>query len=224
MVLLLCSCSEKKKKQETELKLKIESITEIKPESELDNDYSKSAELFAKEILRENLRFHSFNMTDSENPKHLDIFQYDGLNKIEGYSNKNYPKNSKPKYYEHFTLFVATYKNTEIAKNAFDQIKADSKNFGLLSDFKSLNIVSYNRATALITGIKPGGMITHKGKQVFSLVETCREIPIGGNWLDYEQKLLSYILNTENEIEIEVLNSDCGKMTNYIVEKRKASR
>ena len=223
LVLLLLSCNGKEKK-ETESKSEpiIESKTEIKPESELDNDYSKSVELFAQDVLKENMRVHSFDLTNSKKPKHSRIFQSDGLQKLVAYSNKNYPEKSEPYYYEHFTLFVATYSDNEIAKNTFDQIKLDSKKIGLKSDLKNLNKTDYNRATALITGIKPGGMIVQKGKQVISLVETCRDTPIRGSWVDYEQKLLSYII--DNEDNIEVLNSDCGKMTNYIVEIRKASR
>lgn len=223
LFLFLFSCSTKEKKGiESQLEPIIKSKTEIKTELELDNDYSKSIELFAKDVLKENLRIHSFNFKNSEKPKLLSVFQSNGLQKLVAYSNANYPKNSEPTHYEDFTLFVATYSNDEIAKNVFEQIKSDSKKFGLFSDLKSLNKVDYNRAISLIVGIKPGGMIVQKGKQVIRLVETCRDTPIGGSWNDYEQKLLSYI--TDNEDSIEVLNSDCGKMTSYIVEIRKVSR
>jgi len=63
--------------------------------------------------------------------------------------------------------------------------------------------------------------LVQRGKQIFSLVETCRETPIEGKWIDYEKVFLEYIANEE----IEVLNSDCGKMSSYIIENRKiASR
>lgn len=92
--LIIYSCSEKKGNQETEPKSEptIESKTEINPESKLENDYSKSAEIFAKDVLKENIRIHKFDLTNSENPQHLGIFQSDGIESIIAYSNKNYPK------------------------------------------------------------------------------------------------------------------------------------
>lgn len=216
MILILFSCNEKKEKKETESRS--EAIIESKTESELDNDYSKSAYLFAQEVLNDNFRIHSFDLSNSLSPKYLRIFQSDGLEKIEAYSNKKYPKNSEPIYYEHFTLFIATYKNSLNAKNSFEQIKSDSK-YGISDNLENLDKKQLDRVQSLIIGIKPGGLITQKGKQVFSLVETCKENPLGGNWIDYENKFLEFITNTE----IEVLNSDCGKMINYKIEKRKSA-
>ena len=206
-VLLLCSCNGKKEKQETEPLSgpKIESKTETK--SELDNDYSKSAELFAKDVLKENIRIHSFDLASSENPKHLRIFQSDGLENIVAYSNKNYPKKTIPYYYEHFTLFVATFNSEENAKKNFGQIKSDSK-YGL-TDWRALDNGLSERVKALNIGAKPGGMITQTGKQVFSLVETCREAPINGNWIDYEKRFIKFLKKSDDE-EFEILNSDCG--------------
>ena len=188
-------------------------------ESELDNDYSISAELFAKEVLKENIRTHVFELTNSQKPKHCEIFLSDGLQKIVAYSNKDYPKNSKPNYYEHFTLFVATYDNQENAKKTFNRIKSDSK-YGL-SESRELESDQLERVRALNIGAKPGGMITYRGKQVFSLVETCRTTPIGGNWIEYENKFVKFLL--ENGEEIDVLNSGCGS-DRYIYESRKVSR
>ncbi|WP_405292310.1 hypothetical protein [Algibacter sp. Ld11] len=37
-------------------------------------------------------------------------------------------------------------------------------------------------------------MSKRKEKQIFSLIKTCRETPIGGNWTDYENKFLEYIV------------------------------
>ncbi|MEP1490372.1 MAG: hypothetical protein ABJK28_18275 [Algibacter sp.] len=201
------------------MKLELESITKIKLESELDNDYSKSAELFAKEVLSDNIRTHTFDLDNSENPKHLRIFQSDGIEKVIAYSNKNYPKNSEPNYYEHFILFVATFNNKENAKKTFKRIKSDSK-YGL-SEWNKLEKGLSERVRSLNIGAKPGGMITQRGKQILSLVKTCRETPISGNWKDYENKYIGFI--TKNGEEIEVLNSDCG-MDRYKIKKRKASR
>ncbi len=221
MILLLCSCNGKKENQESEPKSEpiIESKTEIKPKSELNTDYSKSAELFAQEILKENIRVHLFDLTNSKNPKYLRTFQSDGLDKIVAYSNKKYPKKTEPNYYEHFTLFVVTYQNSKSAQKSFDQLKLDSK-YGF-TDLKDLSGDIAERVRVLTIGAKPGGLITQNGKQVFSLVETCRETPIGGNWIDYENKFIGFI--TESGEEIEALNANCG-MDRYKIEKRKASR
>ena len=217
--MLLCSCNGKPEKQETVQKS--EQIIESKPEikSELDNDYSKSAEFFAKEVLNENIRIHKFDLTNSEKPKHLGIFQSDGLEKIVAYSNKNYPKNPELNYYEHFTLFVATFKNQENAEKTFDRIKSDSKYRP--SEWNELETELSERVRSLNIGAKPGGMITQRGKQVLSLVETCRETPIGGKWRDYENKFIGFL--TKSGEEIEVLNSDCG-MDRYKIEKIKARK
>ncbi len=221
MILLLCSCNGKKEKQESEQNSEpiIESKAELKTELELDNDYSISAELFAKEVLEENIRTHTFELTKLEKPKHLRIFQSNGLQKIVAYSNKSYPKKSEPNYYEHFILFVATYDSQKNAIKTFDRIKSDSK-YGL-SEWRKLESDQSERVRALNIGAKPGGMITQIGKQIFSLVETCRESPIGGTWKDYENKFIGFIV--KNKEEIEVLNSHCG-MDRYKIEKIKASR
>lgn len=217
MVLLLCSCNGKKEEQETEPKP--EQVIESRTELELNNDYSKSAELFVKEVLNDNIRIHSFNLASSEKPKHLRIFQFDGLEKIIAYSNKNYPKNSEPTYYEHFTLFVATFNNQKSAEENFDLIKSDSK-YGL-SEWNELEEGLSERVESLNAGAKPGGMIVQRGKYVLSLVETCRKTPVGGSWKDYENKFIGFL--TEDDEEIEVLNSDCG-MDRYIIDRIKAIR
>ena len=220
IILLFYTCSGKKVKQEVESKSEsiIESKTEIKLQLELVNDYSESVELFVKEVLSENMRTHFFDLTISENPKHLRIFRFDGLEKIEAYSNKNDTEGIRSSWYEHFILFVATYKTTQKAINAFDQIKADAKKYSMLDNLESLDDETRKRVIGLMVGVKPGGLITQNGKQIFSLVETCRETPMGENWVEYEKKFLSYI--SGNKSEIEVLNSDCGKMESYIIEIR----
>ena len=46
-----------------------------------------SAELFAKDVLKENYREHSFMATDLNKPKHTEIFDNVGLKNIIAYSN-----------------------------------------------------------------------------------------------------------------------------------------
>ena len=222
MTLLICSCNEKVEKQKTEQISEpiIESKTELNTKSELDTDYSISAELFAKDVLKENLRKHTFDIADLEKPVHTQIFHNVGLQKIEAYSNKNYPKNSEPNYYEHFTLFIATYHSELNALKTFELIKMTSKEN--LAEYQLAQKEFVNRVKALNIGAKPGGMIVQSGKQIFSLVKTCRETPIGGTWNDYEKKFIKYLTKRGDE-EFKVLNSHCG-MNKYELKTIKASR
>lgn len=213
--LIIFSCNEEKRNK----KIIPVNKTVKKSQPTLDRDFSKSAKLFAKDILKENIRTHRFELDNLNNPKHLKIFQSNGLKKIIGYSNKKYPKKSEPNYYEHFILFVATYDNQVNAQKAFNEIKSYSKY--KISESKNLTKELSERVNALNIGAKSGGLIVQKGNQIFSLVETCRNTPIGGKWIDYENKFLNYISNSENEIE--VLNADCGN-NKYKIEKREASR
>ena len=207
IILLICSCNAKTERQNLKQnsELIIESKVEQKKESESDNDYLISAELFAKEVLKENIRTHEFDLTKLEKPRHLRIFRADGLENIIAYSDKKYSKNYNLTYYEQFILFVATYENSESARKTFDRIKSDSKHeywFELKGDLSK-------RVRALNIGAKPGGMITQNGKQIFSLVKTCRKVPLGANWTEYENRLLRYLTRTGNE-EFGVLHSGCG--------------
>lgn len=216
--IFLLACHGQKEKQESELESKpiIESSTETKTTSNVFIDYSEAVALFAQEVLGENIRIHVFDVSALEGPKCLEVFKSNGLEKIVAYSNKTYPKNTAPNYYEHFTVFTATYNSSENAKNNFEQLKSDSK-YGL-TDLKNIHGTLAERVKLLTIGAKPGGMIIQKGKQLFSLVETCRNPPHGDNWTAYENKFISYI--TAQDEEIEVLNADCGT-DRYYLEKRK---
>ena len=222
MILLFCSCKEKSENQKTEQNSEpnTESKAELKTESELDADYSISAELFAKDVLKENLRKHTFDATDLNKPKHIEIFDNVGLKNIIAYSNKNYPKNSEPNYYEHFTLFVANYQSELNALKTFALIEMTSKENP--AEYLLAQKKFSERIKALNIGTKPGGMIIQTGKQIFSLVKTCRETPIGGTWNDYEKKFIKYLTKRGDE-EFKVLNSHCG-MNKYELKTIKASR
>ncbi len=217
IILLLISCNgEKKKEIKSNSEIKTESVTEAKVKLGLDKDYSKSTKLFAEEILKQNVRVHTFS-PNSNKPYHLKILKTEGLKTITAYSNKIYPKNREPSHYEHFVLFAATYNSNETAKSSYDTIKSDS-NYGW-TDLKNLNGEVKERVRTLSTYAKYGGMIVRKENHIFSLVKTCGETPIGGKWTDYENKFIDYIAEEES---IEVLNADCGK-DRYQVERKNAS-
>jgi hypothetical protein len=221
MILLFCSCNEKaeKHKPERNSESNIETQTELKKESELETHYSLSAELFAKDVLKENYREHSFEATDLGKPKHTEIFDNIGLKNIIAYSSKNYPKNSEPNYYEHFILFVANYQSELNALKTFALIEMTSKEKP--AEYLLANKKFVQRIKALKIGTKPGGMIIQKGNQIFSLVKTCQETPIGGTWNDYEKKFIKYLTKQGDE-EFKVLNSNCG-MNKYELKTIKAS-
>ena len=54
---------------------------------------------------------------------HLDIFAKTGLQEIVAFSDKRYPKRTKPVTYEHFILFALKYDDVLKAKKAYDAIK-----------------------------------------------------------------------------------------------------
>lgn len=222
MILLFCSCKEKSENQKTEQKSEsnTESKDELKTESGLDTDYSISVEIFAIDVLKENLRKYTFDATDLNKPKHIEIFDNVGLKNIIAYSNKNYPKNSEPSYYEHFTLFVANYQSELNALKTFALIEMTSKENP--AEYLLAQKKFSERIKALNIGTKPGGMIVQSGKQIFSLVKTCRETPIGGTWNDYEKKFIKCLTKRDDK-EFKVLNSNCG-MNKYELKTIKASR
>ncbi|WP_431471595.1 hypothetical protein I5168_09430 [Nonlabens sp. SCSIO 43208] len=232
-ILLLVSCNGKQEKDKLNDQSKTtvvsEQITEQKTESSEDDiksqsksnaDYSLQAELFASSVLKENLRTHKIDITNPNSPTHTDIFENTGLIKIDAYSNKNYPQKTEPYRYEHFTLFVATYGHEINALKSFALIKMASEREP--AEYLLSNKKFAKKVEAVKVGTKPGGMIIQKGKQIFSLVETCRSTPINGTWVDYENKLINYLADEENE-EFQILNSDCGDSF-YKIETRKASR
>lgn len=220
-ILFLSSCNKTTKKEKPLLNSDSINQFKLKREVQLKTDYSTAAKLFAEEILRDNIRTHEFDLTKLEKPNYLRIFKSNGLKKIIAYSNKNYPQKSEPSYYQHFTLFVATFVNQKSAKLTFERIKSDSK-YGLTDDWSNLKNETLERVKALAVGAKPGGMIIQIGTQIFSLVETCGEVPFGANWIEYENRLLKYLTRSGNE-EFEILNADCGN-DRYRYKKTKARR
>lgn len=216
LTILVCSCNEKAKNNILEPKLDQVKDSKAKSETKQDIDLTISAELFAKEVLKENLRKHIFEVKDLNRPKHTEIFDNIGLKNIIAYSNSNYPQKSEPNRYEHFTFFVANYQSELNALKTFALIKMTSKEN--LPEYQLAQKKFVQRVKSLNIGAKPGGMIIQSGKHIFSLVETCREVPIGKTWIDYENKFIEFLV--ENEKEIEILNSDCG-MDRYEIEVRK---
>jgi hypothetical protein len=170
---------------------------------------------FAQFILNEQLREHNFKDI-IENCRYQKAFPIDGLEKIVAYSDKSYPEKIAPSEYEHFVLFCFEYSSVNQAKLNFDSLcyltqldtsKCDAVEQSLIDKSETLNRVS-----------KSGGLILQKDAWIFSLVETCRNTPIVGNWIDYENLFVSYLGNNLED-SLMVLNADCGQMK-YMVEKR----
>ncbi|WP_299685563.1 hypothetical protein [uncultured Dokdonia sp.] len=212
IVVLFISCTEKIVKKEVEETTPPSSILNSESKESIDTDYIASANAFAMEVLGGLIRTDTFTTFPIEKPNHLNIFQTEGLEKIVGYSKVGYPQKTTPNQYQHFILFVATYKNQEAAQNNFNQLKTDSK-YGF-TDLKHLDKAIAERVKKITFEAKYGGMIVHKGKYIFSLVETCREAPMTANWEEYEAMFIQYI-TAQNE-EIEVLNANCGNDRYYL--------
>lgn len=209
-IFILVSCSSKKEKHESVTKAKEVEKPEVATTSiAADNiDYSTLGQEFAQEVLKHTFRLDLFDSTQVHRFDILKIFEGPKLENIAAYSNKNYPKNSKPKHYDHFTLLVASYQNAQYAKNSFDEIKTESQYVPLKETTRSKLLRIYS---------KYGGLITQKGRQIFCLVETCRDAPIGKSWIEYENRFLELLICKDEEIE--VLNADCGTRE-YRVEQR----
>lgn len=218
LILILFACKEKNEKQETDVVSTVVSIssTELKIEAIPNTASLKSVALFAKAVLKENIRIQVFDTTNLESIAYLDVFNSENLENIIAYSNKNYPKNVEPNHYEHFTLFVASYIDEVAAQKVYNQILKEST-YGF-SNLDELSDVLVERVKSLSIVAKAGGIITKKGRYIFSLVETCREAPMGKDWMDYENMFLGYI--RESGKHMEILNANCG-MDRFLIEKRK---
>ncbi|MFC4633229.1 hypothetical protein ACFO3O_04885 [Dokdonia ponticola] len=159
ITLLLFGCKGNNEKQETDVVSTVisTSTVELKIEPASNTASLTSVALFAKAVLKENIRVHSFDITNLEKIAYLEVFNSQGLENIIAYSNKNYPKNTEPNYYEHFTLFVASYKGEIATQNAYNRILKESA-YG----FSNLNKVDgevAERVKTLAIVAKAGGMI-----------------------------------------------------------------
>lgn len=157
-------------------------------------------------ILGDKMRKHRFEIWQ-DYPDHINIFSNKDLQNIHAYSNKEYPRSILPNSYEHFTLFVLEYKSKDSAVHTYDKLKRDC---GLNKEENKFKHFPHGH-------IKSGGMVFQIENLIFSLVETCRNTPNGGSWLEYENNFLKSLI--ENRQALIVLNADCGDMC-YHEEKR----
>ena len=214
-VLTLSSCSAPLNNHEDKRPLEVEpsaSDSTSAPSSAEIQGVFEGARKFVERVLNENLRTHSYPPS-SEQLEHFILFSKDGLQDIQAFSNMKYPQRAEPSYYEHFTLFCYRYSSAEKAENSFHQLAE------LVQVDLSISDSTKRLAERVIAQSKPGGLIVQKDTWVFSLVETCRNTPIGGTWLEYEDLFVDYLLEASGS-SIRVLNADCGKMK-YELELRK---
>jgi len=213
LLLLVISCNQEVDRIENDYSNESEETAkELKTDS---NSYVPKYDEFVRYILKDKVRKHDFQYV-IKNCRYYELLPIDGLQEIIAFSDKNYPKKVNPTKYEHFVLFCFKYSNSNQAKLNFD-------NFHLLTQLDTTkydaieqSIIKKHQKIKLAS--KPGGLIVQKNEWIYSLVETCRETPIGGNWVDYENLFLSYLGNNQKDSLI-VLNADCGKI-NYRKEKR----
>lgn len=174
-----------------------------------DESIQSKIEDFIDLVLGEFKRSHTFSLTNKSNPDHLRIFSKNGLNQISGYSDKRYPKKFQPNQYEHFTLFVLEYKTENHAVQAYNTLKTECEfDYNTLDQIKDEKDKEFKRF--LHGHIKSGGMVIQIENKVLSLVETCRNTPIGGKWIDYENKFLKTLVKDKEHVK--VLNANCGGM------------
>jgi hypothetical protein len=185
----------------------------VNNDSKIDNgensiDYFKRANDFALKILGDKIRIHEFT-AQQDKPSYLKIFPSAGLIKVIAFSNKDYPKQIEPNYYEHFTLFCFEYKSMLHAEHSFKELSRLA-NYDL-KKLDSLDSLTAEKVKFMIGESKSGGFILQKGNWLFSLVETCRDTPIGGTWVDYENLFISFISVNRTDT-MTVLDADCGNM------------
>ena len=219
IAIVITSCDSKSGKKEIESEqtdtVQVDNKTLKNLNTENTVDYLLKANEFSKHVLSDKIRKHDFQDIH-EAPRHIEIFPTNGLERIVAFSNKDYPKSIEPNYYEHFTLFCLEYSNPNEAVTAFQSLrKLTETNF---SEIDSLDQLTRKKVRFLHGQSKPGGLIVQKGKWIFSLVETCRNTPLGGSWTEYEDLFISFLKNDSNE-RIKVLNAHCGKMK-YKLEER----
>jgi len=190
------------------LKLKQNKNIKVNLESQIDS--------FASSILKENKRILLKDDLKESGVGHLSIFSKMGLKNHYAYSDKRYPKNSQPTYYENFTLFVLEYDSEKSASNSFSKVYVNSK---LNNDqMDSLRNSNPNLLRSINTSLKPGGLICQRNNYVLSLIKTCSRPPIKNNWREYEDVFIRSI-STDGKT-INTLNAKCGMMK-YNFEKRK---
>jgi hypothetical protein len=218
-MLVITSCDLKTGQEKVESKfldsVQVDNVVLQNENSETTVDYFSKANEFAKYVLGDKIRTHEYPNI-KESPRHIEIFSNKGLERIMAFSDKDYPKYTEPNYYEHFMLFCLEYSISNDAEDVFQNLK----NMAEIDFHKidSLDQLTQDKLRFFHGESKPGGLIVQEGKWIFSLVETCRNTPLGGTWVEYEDLFISYF-NNDNTKRIEVLNADCGKMK-YKLEKR----
>lgn len=172
-----------------------------------NSDIADSALIFAKKVLKENLRIRYHERAIKNYFDVQMIFETDDLISYTSYFDKRYQDKLEEGNYNGFILFVANYKNTKSAKYAFQELKNNTPI--RLSELEGMAGLLVEQVQIFERIRKSGGIFTQKDKYVFYLVETCEKPPVGTNWREYENLFLDYI--TEKNERIEVINADCGK-------------
>ena len=215
---LLFACDNNSNSQAIPTTLPISSQAEptdlIEPDT-LTFSLTQQIDSFLQHALTGNQHAREFDIT-KDLPWYLEIFSQEGLIKIEGHFDQRYPKRAESTFYEHFVLFTLEYQDTTHAAHAFETFRQEVEKGNQIYEESRKNQQPVDVDHRILN--KAGGMICQKGEYVFSLVETCRDTPIGGTWKSYENVFITYI--TEPEETLTVLNANCGGIR-YHVEKRK---
>lgn len=180
-----------------------------------DQKISEGIADFIDQILGTDKRIHKYEAGDETTPAHIEIFSEEDMISVTAYSHSGYPKTIEPYSYEHFNLFVIEYKDVEAARKSFEtllhELTMTTEELEKLNEEDKMRIRSINMRS------KPGGLITFNGRFVFSLVETCRDTPLGGTWEQYEDVFLSSIFQKGQTVDM--LNANCGGMQ-YIEQRQ----
>lgn len=213
-LLVVLGCN-KSPEQETNIQSNVIALAENSSVFEEENSFDRGVHFF-KSILDTNYRFHEFLVGEDRMPVHLTIFDTAGVKKILAISSKQYPHKTAPSQYPHFYLFAVAYDSDSLASEYFNKL---AQELSLTPDeLSELGVQEQKRIRRIHTQSKPGNLIVQSDEFVFSLVESCRETPIGGTWVDYENRFLFEIAKGGSSVF--VLNSDCGDCKYQFINRR----
>jgi len=215
ILLSLISCVNNQNRTKSDLEQREEKI-----DNQANNiEQLNSGKYFSENILESNLAINSISSSELNSLKYNQLFSQEGIKDIVAYYDDRANQLSKPTKFEDFILFEVNYNNSENAKKAFEQIKADAE---LSNSNKQIELNKENskRIKLLKLGNKFGGLITYNGNQVFSLVENCEKLPLNKSWLELEYMFTDLLKNKNGYVE--VLKAGCNE-GRYYGGKRRAS-
>jgi|GEM_PF-4277760 len=190
-----------------------------KKEMAIDVNASIAKKYISQIVPEKNIGTKSFSTSELNGLNYSKLFSKEGILKLVAYYDNRTQQINQPTKFEDYLIFEVTYKNSENAKMAFEQIKSDAE----LSHSKQkieLDEELNNRTELLKLGERYGGLITFNKNQIYSLVENCDKTPLRKSWLELEYMFTDLLKNKNGYVEVLKAGCDEGR---YYGGKRKTS-